>query len=96
LANKSYLGGIISLLLGLSIGFTLLAFVYTFISYFPHSFLQATIFAFFATIPGLIVIVLLEFIILNYEKYEEQKRQTKLMEALLEELKVQKEQESQL
>jgi len=86
LQNKNYIGGIISLLLGLSIGFTALSFFYIFASYYPQGFIQSLLFAFFATIPGLIIIVLLEFVLLGYAKFEENKIQTKLLEDILKEL----------
>lgn len=74
-------------------GFSFLAFGYTFISYFPHSFIQALLFAFFATIPGLIIIVLLEFVLLSYQKYEEDRVQTHLLQEILKELKSQKQED---
>jgi len=90
LQNKGYLGGIISLLLGLTLGFTALSFFYTLISYYPYGFFQSILFAFLAIIPGLLIIVLLEFILLSYAKFEESKHQSKLLEAILKELKTQK------
>jgi len=91
LANKGYLGGIISLLLGLSIGLTALSFLYALLSYLSQGFFQAILFAFFAMIPGLLVIVLLEFVLLGYQKYEESAKQTKVLEEILKELKNSKE-----
>ncbi|MEA2028818.1 MAG: hypothetical protein U9N49_07570 [Campylobacterota bacterium] len=88
--NKGYLGGVISLLLGLSIGFTALSFIYTLLSYTSQGFFQAILFAFFAMIPGLLVIVLLEFVLLGYQKYEESAKQTKVLEEILKELQAQK------
>ncbi|MBN2825552.1 MAG: hypothetical protein JXQ76_09525 [Campylobacterales bacterium] len=85
--NKGYLGGIISLLLGLTLGFTLLSFVYTFVAYFSQGILEALFFAFLYMMPGLFIIVLLEFILLSYAKFDESKQQTKLLEDILQELK---------
>lgn len=90
LANKSYLGGIISLLLGLTIGFTLLTFLYTLVTYFSQGILEAFFFAFLYMLPGILIIVLLEFILLSYAKFDEQKRQTQLLEQILQELKTSK------
>ncbi|KIM07044.1 MAG: hypothetical protein KU38_11320 [Sulfurovum sp. FS08-3] len=81
--NKGYLGGIISLLLGLTFGFTLLTFLYTLISYFSQGILEAFFFAFLYTMPGLFMIVMLEFVLLHYAKFEEQQKQTQLMEEIL-------------
>ncbi len=81
--NKGYLGGIISLLLGLIFGMTLLTFFYTLLTYFSQGILEAFFFAFLYIIPGLFIIVMLEFVLLHYAKYEEQKKQTQLMEDIL-------------
>jgi len=42
-------------------------------------------------IPGLLVIVLLEFVLLAYQKFDESIKQTKLLEEILKELKNSKE-----
>lgn len=81
------MGGIISLLLGLTLGFTLLTFIYALVAYYSQGILEAFLFAFLYMTPGLFIIVVLEFVLLNYAQFEEQKRQTQLMEEILEELK---------
>ena len=75
--NKSYLGGLISLLLGLSIGLTLTLATYIFFIYFQLNLLQAIIYSIFSTLPGLFIIVVLEFILISID---ENKKQTQILE----------------
>ncbi len=75
--NKSYLGGLISLLLGLSIGLTLTLAIYIFFIYFQLNLLQAVVYSIFSTLPGLFIIVVLEFILISID---ENKKQTQILE----------------
>ncbi|SHO80823.1 hypothetical protein MNB_SV-15-472 [hydrothermal vent metagenome] len=81
--NKSYLGGLISLLLGLTIGLSLITAIYIFLIYFQAHIIQAIIYSLFSTLPGLLIIVVLEFIIISID---ENKKQTKLLEDILKKL----------
>ena len=82
-SNKSYLGGLISLLLGLTIGLTLIIATYIFFIYFHSNIIQAVIYSIFSTIPCLFIIVVLEFIIISIE---ENKKQNRLLEDILKKL----------
>jgi hypothetical protein len=78
--NKSYLGGLISLLIGLTIGLTLISATYIFLIYFQSNLIQAIIYSLFSTLPGIFIIVILEFIIISID---ENRKQTKLLEDIL-------------
>ena len=80
MSNKSYLGGLISLLLGLTIGLTIISAIYIFLLYFQANIIQAIIYSLFSTIPGIFIIIVLEFIIISID---ENNRQTKLLEDIL-------------
>jgi len=81
--NKSYLGGLISLLLGLTIGLTLIVATYIFFIYFQLNPLQAVVYSIFSTIPSLFIIVILEFILISID---EKRKQTKILEDILKKL----------
>jgi len=83
ITNKSYLGGLISLLLGLTIGLTLIIATYIFFIYFQLNPLQAVIYSIFSTIPSLFIIVVLEFILISID---ENKKQTQILEDILKKL----------
>ena len=80
MSKKSYLGGLISLLLGLTIGLTLISASYIFLIYFQSNLIQAIIYSLFSSLPGILIIVILEFIIISID---ENSKQTKLLEDIL-------------
>jgi len=77
------LGFIINFLLGVAWASVLIGAATSFFTFYSTSFLSAIIFAFIGALPGLIAILLLEYIITNKEKYEELKKQTKLLQQIL-------------
>ncbi len=89
LENKP-LGFIINFLLGVAWAFVLIGAATSFFAFYSTSFLSAIISAFIGALPGLIAILLLEYIITNKEKHEELKKQTQLLEEILEHSKDQR------
>jgi uncharacterized membrane protein YeaQ/YmgE (transglycosylase-associated protein family) len=77
------LGFIINFLLGVAWAFVLIGAVTSFLAFYSTNLFFAIISAFIGTLPGLIGILLLEHIITNKEKYEELKKQTQLLEELV-------------
>ena len=77
------LGFIINFLLGVAWAFVLTGAVTSFLAFYSTNLFFAIISAFIGTLPGLIGILLLEHIITNKEKYEELKKQTQLLEELV-------------
>ena len=79
------LGFVINFLLGVSWAVMLLGALTSFLSLYHESFLFAIVSAFVGAVPGLAAVLLLEHIITGKEKLDELKRQTVLLEKLLEE-----------
>jgi len=78
------LGFIINFLLGVAWAFVLIGAVTSFFTFYADSFVFAVISACIGALPGMVAVLLLEYIITSKEKYEELKKQTKLLEALVE------------
>ena len=83
LGDKS-LGFIINFLLGVAWASVLIGVSTSFFSFYNTSIFSAIIYAFIGALPGLVAVLLLEYIITSKEKYEELKKQTELLEKLLE------------
>jgi uncharacterized membrane protein YeaQ/YmgE (transglycosylase-associated protein family) len=81
--NDKPLGFVINFLLGVAWAFVLIGAVTSFLAFYSTNLFFAIISAFIGTLPGLIGILLLEHIITNKEKYEELKKQTQLLEELV-------------
>ena len=81
--NRSKLGILVNFLLGVAWALVLIGVLYTFISYYRLSVIDALFMAFLGALPGLFIIVLLEYLILGIERLEEMKRQTQLLEKIL-------------
>ncbi|MBW1635664.1 MAG: hypothetical protein JRJ68_05245 [Deltaproteobacteria bacterium] len=79
------LGFVINFLLGVSWAVVLLGALTSFLSLYHESFLFAVVSAFVGAVPGLAAVLLLEHMITGKEKLDELKRQTLLLEKLLEE-----------
>jgi len=79
----STLAKLISFLLGVAWAFVLLGVALTFFSYFRFSIVDAILFSFLGAIPGLLFVVLLEYILVSLQRFEEMKKQTKLLEELV-------------
>jgi len=77
------LARLISFLLGVAWAFVLLGIALTFLSYFRFSIVDALLFSFLGAIPGLLFVVVLEYILVSLQRYEEIKKQTKLLEEIV-------------
>jgi len=77
------LGFVINFLLGVAWAFVLIGAVTSFLTFYSTSWFFAIVSALIGTLPGLIAVLLLEHIITNKEKYEELKKQTQLLEELV-------------
>ena len=77
------LGFVINFLLGVAWAFVLIGAVTSFLTFYSISWFFAIVSALIGTLPGLIAVLLLEHIITNKEKYEELKKQTQLLEELV-------------
>jgi uncharacterized membrane protein YeaQ/YmgE (transglycosylase-associated protein family) len=77
------LGFVINFLLGVAWAFVLIGAVTSFLTFYSTSWLFAIVSALIGTLPGLVGVLLLEHIITNKEKYEELKKQTQLLEELV-------------
>jgi uncharacterized membrane protein (DUF106 family) len=81
--EKSTLGILVNFLLGVAWAFVLIGALYTFFSYYKLSLIDAVIMTFLGALPGLFLVALLEYLIVGIERLEEMKKQTKLLEKLL-------------
>jgi len=81
--KDSSLGFIINFLLGVAWAAVLIGAVTSFFAFYSTGLLFAIVSAFIGILPGLIGILLLEYIITNKEKHEELKKQTQLLEELV-------------
>ncbi|WP_296824308.1 hypothetical protein [Sulfurovum sp.] len=77
------LGFVINFLLGVAWAAVLIGAVSSFLSFYQNSFLFALVSALIGAIPGMIGVLFLEYIIMSREKYEELKKQTKLLQQLV-------------
>ena len=87
LENKS-LGFIVNFLLGVAWASVIIGAVTSFLSSYHESFLMAIVSAFVGAIPGMVGVLLLELVITTKEKHLELKKQTKLLQELIETNKV--------
>lgn len=81
--SEKSLGFVINFLLGVAWATALIGAVSTFLAYYSESLLFAFIFGVLATLPGMIALLILEFIITHKEQYQQLIEQTKLLEKLL-------------
>ena len=82
LGNKQ-LGFIINFLLGVAWAFVLIGAITSFLTFYSDNIFYALISACIGALPGMIAILLLEYIITSKEKYEELQKHTKLLEELV-------------
>jgi len=80
----STLARLISFLLGVAWAFVLIGIFFTLFSYFRFNIIDAFLMSFLGAIPGLMMVVLLEYILIGIQRYEEMKIQTKLLEEIVE------------
>ena len=78
------LGFVVNFLLGTAWAFVLIGAVTSFLAFFPDNIFYAIISACIGALPGMIAVLLLEYIITSKEKYAELQKQTRLLEKLLE------------
>ena len=81
--KDSSLGFIINFLLGVAWAAVLIGAITSFLSFYSTNLLFAIVSSFIGALPGLIGILLLEYIIINKEKHEELKKQTRLLQQIL-------------
>ena len=81
------LGFIINFLLGVAWAFVLIGAVTSFFAFYSDNILTAVISAIIGALPGLIAVLLLEYVITSKEKYEELKKQTQLLQQILDQNK---------
>jgi len=77
------LGFIINFLLGVAWAFVLIGAITSFLSFYSENIFFAIIYACIGALPGMVAVLLLEYIITSKEKYAELKKQTKLLEKLV-------------
>jgi len=77
------LGFIINFLLGVAWAFVLIGTVTSFLSFYSENIFFAIIYACIGALPGMVAVLVLEYIITSKEKYAELQKQTKLLEELV-------------
>ena len=77
------LGFVVNFLLGVAWAAVLIGAVTSFLSFYQNSLFFAIVSAFVGALPGLVAVLLLEHIITNKEKHTELKKQTKLLQKIL-------------
>ncbi len=82
--GRSALGLVVNFLLGVAWAMVLIGALYTFFSYFRYSLVEAVFVSFLGALPGLFFVIVLEYLIIGIEKLEEMKKQTALLEKLVE------------
>ncbi len=78
--QRSRLNSLINFLLGVSWALVFISFVATIISYYQLSIIMALFLAFFASLPALFLVIILEHILSEESKLDEMKKQTKILE----------------
>jgi uncharacterized membrane protein YeaQ/YmgE (transglycosylase-associated protein family) len=78
------LGFILNFLIGVAWASVLIGAVTSFFAFSSSSIITALIAAVTGALPGMVAVLLLEYIMLGQDKYEEMKKQTRLLEKLLE------------
>jgi uncharacterized membrane protein (DUF106 family) len=82
------LGFVINFLLGVAWAMMLLGAFTSFFSFYENSIIFAIVSAVIGAIPGLVAVLFLEYFITDKEKLEELKKQTALLEKLLDDNKL--------
>jgi TM2 domain-containing membrane protein YozV len=82
--GSKQLGFIVNFLLGVAWAFMFIGAITSFLSFYNDSILYALIYLFIGAIPGMVCVLLLEYIITSKEKQEELEKQTKLLQKILE------------
>ncbi len=74
---------IVNFLLGSAWAFLFIGAASAFLTFSSESLLYAIVYACIGALPGMVAIILLEYIITSKEKYEELRKQTELLQQLL-------------
>ncbi|MEA3492397.1 MAG: hypothetical protein U9R27_10910 [Campylobacterota bacterium] len=77
------LGLLVNFLIGTAWAFVLVGIIYTFFSFYNVSLVDAIMLSFLGALPGIFLVVILEYFIVGLQRLEEMKKQTKLLEKLL-------------
>ncbi len=77
------LGLLINFLIGTAWAFVLVGVIYTFFSFYMVSLVDAVMLSFLGALPGIFLVVILEYFIVGLQRLEEMKKQTKLLEKLV-------------
>jgi len=80
--KKNTLSTLISFLLGTGWGFALIGALSLFFSFVHANVLMAILAAIFGAVPGLLLVVFLEYLLLKSEMLAEMKRHTRLLEKI--------------
>ena len=80
--SPRYLSLIINFLLGTAWAFVLIGAITSFFSTHHAGFLLSLVSFFVGMVPGLFLVILIEYLITYFNKYEEIKKQTKLLEEI--------------
>jgi len=81
--KKSTLSLLISFLLGTGWGLALIGAISLFFSFLPAGIVVAVLSAILGALPGLILVVFLEYLLLKSEVLAEMKEQTRLLEKMI-------------
>jgi uncharacterized membrane protein YeaQ/YmgE (transglycosylase-associated protein family) len=80
--RQSTLGFLLNFLLGVAWAFVLIGALYSFFFYYRLSFFDGVIMTFIGALPGLFLVILLEYLIVGLERLDELKKQTELLEEI--------------
>ncbi len=81
--KRSTLGLLVNFLLGAAWAFVLIGALFTFFFFYQYSLLDAILMTFLGALPGLFFVIVLEYIIVGMQRLEELKKQTVLLEKLI-------------
>jgi len=85
--QRSKLNSLLNFLLGVSWAFVLISIGYTFHGSYLFGIVDALFLSFFAALPALFVVAILEYIIVGQEKLDEMKLQTQILQEILHHLR---------
>ena len=80
--NTTTLSQLVNFLLGVAWAIAVIGVVSAFLSFFKINFFIAALSAILGAVPGLLMVLFLEYLILKSEKLEELKKQTDLLKKL--------------
>lgn len=80
--NRSFFGILVNILLGVAWALALMGALYLFSAFMMGGLLSGLIMAFWGVLPGLFLVVILEYILIGFERLDELKKQTLLLEKI--------------